>query len=194
MGVSGTGKRALDQEDITEVLKRLTAGDSNAADTLFSHVYGEFRRMARHALAGQSPFHTLQPTELVNEAYLKLIDQTRTDWKNRSHFFAVGALAMRHILVNHAVAKGAGKRGGGAVRVELHDDLLSPHSDRDILLVDEVLTELAQLNSGYAKIVECRFFGGLTWDETAEALDMSPTSVRRHWKVCSAWLRERLSP
>ncbi len=183
-----------DQEDITAVLKRLTAGDSKAAETLFSRVYGEFRRMARSLMASQSPSHTLQPTDLVNEVYLKLVDQTRTDWKNRSHFFAVGAVAMRHILVNHAVAKGAQKRGGGAVRVEFHDELLSPERDHDVLAVDEALTDLAELNEGYAKIVECRFFGGLTWDETAEALGMSSTTVRRHWSVCSAWLRERLAP
>ena len=182
------------KEDITEILKRLSSGDPEAAGTLFSQVYGEFRRIARRMFVNQAPSQTLQPTALVNEAYLKLVDQTRSDWKSRSHFFAVGAIAMRHILVNHALAKGAQKRGGDAIRVEYHDQLLSPERDHDVLALDEALTDLAELNEEYAKIVECRFFGGLTWDETAEALGMSPTTVRRHWKVCSAWLRERLSP
>lgn len=179
-------------ENITVILQRLSGGDSAAGDELFTLVYAEFRRMARHLLAGQLPYHTLEPTALVHEAYLKMVDGTRTDWKNRSHFFAVGAVAMRHILVNHALARGAKKRGGGAIRVALHDELLSPERDQDVLVVDEALKELAALNESYSKIVECRFFGGLTWEETAEALGMSPTTVRRHWNVCRAWLRERL--
>jgi RNA polymerase sigma factor (TIGR02999 family) len=180
-------------ENITVILQRLSEGDSKAGDELFTLVYAEFRRMARHLLAGQLPYHTLEPTALVHEAYLKMVDGTRTDWKNRSHFFAVGAVAMRHILVNHALAKGATKRGSGAIRVALHDEMLSPERDQDVLVVDEALKELAALNERYAKIVEYRFFGGLTWEETAEALDMTPTAVRRHWNVCRAWLRERLA-
>ena len=181
------------KQDITEVLNRLSSGDSRAADTLFSQVYGEFRRIARSMFVNQAPSHTLQPTALVNEVYLRLIDQSRADWKNRSHFFAVGAIAMRQILVNHALAKGTQKRGGNCIRVEYNDQLLSPQRDHDVLALDEALKDLAELNQEYARIVECRFFGGLTWDETAEALGMSHTTVRRHWKVCSAWLRERLS-
>jgi RNA polymerase sigma factor (TIGR02999 family) len=181
------------EEDITEVLRKVSAGDSQAAETLFAQVYGEFRRIARSFLATQRAEHTLQPTALVNEAYLKLVDQSRIDWKDRSHFFAVGSMAMRQVLVNHAVAKNTQKRGGGAIRVELDDQLVSPERDYDILAVDEALQELAQHNAGYAKIVECRFFGGLSWDETAEALGMSATTVRRQWTFCSAWLRERLA-
>lgn len=180
--------------DITAVLRRASAGDQNAAESLYSKVYGEFRRMARQQLSRQHHSHTLQPTALVNEAYLKLIDQNSTTWKNRSHFFAVGAMAMRHVLVNHAIAKKTQKRGGDAIRVPLDDRLISPHQDQDVLAVDEALKELAALNENYAKIVECRFFGGLSWNETAEALGMSATTVRRHWTICSAWLRERLAP
>lgn len=182
------------EDDITAVLRRLSAGDSNAAETLFNKVYGEFRRIAKRAFASQPSSHTLQPTALVNEAYLKLIDQSAADWKSRSHFFAVGAVAMRHILVNHAQAKKTQKRGGDVVHVPLDDQLISRSRDYDVLVVDQALKELAALNESYAKIVECRFFGGLSWDETAEALGMSPTTVRRHWTVCSAWLRERLAP
>jgi RNA polymerase sigma factor (TIGR02999 family) len=183
----------IKEEDTTAVLKRVTAGDRKAAGTLFARLYEDFHRTARMLLSQQCVSHTLQPTALVNEAYLKLVDQSRADWKNRSHFFAVGVVAMRHILVNHAIARSAQKRGGGAVRVELHDNLISPHRYHDVLAVDEALKDLALLNESYARIVECRFFGGLTWDETAEALGMSPTTVRRHWTVCSAWLREHLS-
>ncbi len=179
-------------EDITGILLKVNAGDPGAADQLFMRAYGEFRNLARAYLSRESAGHTLQPTALVHEAYFKLIDQTRTDWKDRSHFLAAGATAMRRILVNHAVAKKRLKRGGDAVKIEFDDRKISGREDQDVLLVDEALNELAELNERHAKLVECRFFGGLTWDETAEALGISDGMARREWRVCRAWLRGRL--
>jgi len=180
------------RQDITEVLLRVSGGDSAASDQLFSSIYPEFRRLARSYLARESPSHTLQPTALVHEAYLRLIDQTRTDWKNRSHFLAAGATAMRRILVNHAVAKKRQKRGGDATRIQLDERTMSVRDDQDVLVVNEALEELAGLNQRHAKLVECRFFGGLTWDETAEVLGVSDGMARREWRACRAWLRNRL--
>jgi len=179
-------------EDITAFLLKVKAGDLGATERLYDRIYPEFRALARAFLSRESPSHTLQPTALVHEAYLKLIDQTRTDWKNRSHFLAAGALAMRRILVNHAIARKRQKRGGDVTRIQVDERLLSVHEDQDVLALDEALTELASLNERHAKLVECRFFGGLTWDETAEVLGISDGMARREWRVCRAWLRTRL--
>jgi len=179
-------------EDITDVLLRVNSGDTGAAGKLFDCVYGEFRMLARRFFARESPGHTLQPTALVHEAYFKLVDQTRVDWKNRSHFLAAGAAAMRRILVNHAIAKKRRKRGGEFTRIQIDEHLLPAKEDADVLAVDDALKELATLNQRHAKLVECRFFGGLTWDETAEVLGISDGMARREWRACRAWLRGRL--
>jgi len=159
---------------------------------LFQSLYGELRSLAGHMLNRQSPDHTLQPTALVHEAFLKLSASEKADWKSRSHFFAAGAGAMRQILVDHARSHLRQKRGGGRKRVELNEELLSVDRDDDVLLVDSALTELARLNERQSKIVEMRFFGGLTEPEMAEALGVSERTVQREWYFCRAWLRNHL--
>jgi RNA polymerase sigma factor (TIGR02999 family) len=138
--------------------------------------------------------HTLQPTALVHEAFLKLIDQSRVDWRDRSHFFAIGAQAMRRILVNHAKSRGRVKRGGGKQKLPLDEALtVSLEDDDEILAVDEALEKLAALDERQAKIVELRFFGGLNVDEVAAVLGVSKRTVEREWAACRAWLRRELS-
>jgi RNA polymerase sigma-70 factor (ECF subfamily) len=172
---------------------RLRNGDASAFDQLFALTYQDFRALAHSYLARESQGHTLQPTALVNEAYLKLVDQRRVDWKSRTHFFAVGAMAMRRILVNHAIAMKREKRGGGcALRVELDEGLISTEHEEDILAVDHALNDLAKLNQRHSQIVELRFFAGLSVVETAEALNVSTSTVEKDWRFCSAWLRTAL--
>ena len=180
--------------EITEFLRRADRGGELPHDQLFGLVYGEFRKLAKSYLARENPNHTMQPTELVHEAYIKLVGQNQVEWKGRSHFFAVGAIAMRRILVNHAVAKKRGKRGGGAPRLPLREGLASSEHDWYVLALDDALNDLASLNDRHAKIVELRFFGGLNVQETAEALQVSVSTVEKDWRFCSAWLRNRLRP
>ena len=162
--------------DATRVLKAVAAGQA-AADQLMGIVYDDLRLLARQFLNRSEPGHTLQPTALVHEAYLRLVDQSQVDWRDRSHFFAVGARAMRQILVNHAKAKGSAKRGGGWHRVPLDSPLvISLGRDEDIVAVDEALQELAGLNQRQAQIVELRFFGGLNMEEVAEVLGLVQTN------------------
>jgi RNA polymerase sigma factor (TIGR02999 family) len=157
-------------------------------------VYDELRRLAGSYLAGETVSHTLQPTALVNEAYIKLVDQTRVDWKGRTHFFAVAAQAMRRILVDHARRRSRQKRGGGHQRIEWSDQLqLCPERDDDLLALDEALTKLAQLDSRQAQIVELRFFGGLTVAEVSQLLNLSKRTVEAEWTMIKAWLRRELS-
>ena len=147
--------------EVTSTLHKLTEGDTSAADRLFAMVYDEFRALANNYLLREPPDHSLQPTELVHEAYLKLVDQTRVDWKGRSHFFAVGAMSMRRILVNHAKAKKREKRGGGAEKIVLEESMaLSREREEDVLAIDQALGALEKLNERQAKIVELRFFRG----------------------------------
>jgi RNA polymerase sigma factor (TIGR02999 family) len=177
--------------DATRVLKALAAGQ-DAADQLRGIVYDDLRLLARRFLQG--PGHTLQPTALVHEAYLRLVDQSQVDWRDRSHFFAVGARAMRQILVNHAKAKGTAKRGGGWQRVPLDSPMvISSGDDSHIVAVDEAIEELAGLNKRQAQIVELRFFGGLNMEEVAEVLGLSKRTVEREWTGVRAWLRQRLA-
>ena len=159
-----------------------------------SLVYDEFRALARSYLQKESASHTLQPTALVNEAYAKLVDQTQVSWQGRTHFFAVGAQAMRRILIDHARSKGRQKRGAGRPRIALDERaLISPQRDEDLLAVGEAIDDLAQLDPRQARIVELRFFAGLTVEEVAEVLEMSKRSVEREWTMIRAWLRRRLS-
>jgi RNA polymerase sigma factor (TIGR02999 family) len=180
--------------EVTAILLQASSGDSQARDRLFLAVYQQFRTLAQSYLSRESDGHTLQPTALVHEAYLKLVDQRRADWKSRSHFFAVGAMAMRRILVDHARARLRDKRGAGADRIPLEDGLLSTEHDADVIAVDDALQDLAGLDERHAKIVELRFFGGLTEAESAEILGVSERTLRREWRMCRAWLRERLAP
>ena len=157
-------------------------------------LYDEFRRLAAYYLERESPGHTLQPTALVNEAYLKLAGQLPGQWQGRTHFFAVGAQAMRRILVDHARSKGRLKRGGDFHRIDLGETrTLSRGNDMDLLEVNDAIEELAKIDSRQAKIVELRFFGGLTVAQTAEALGVSRRTVEADWTLLRAWLRRRFS-
>jgi RNA polymerase sigma-70 factor (ECF subfamily) len=178
----------------SEILTAIVAGDDADSHRLLELVYNDLRRLAGRYLQQERVGHTLQATALVNEAYLKLIDQTKADWRGRSHFFAVGAQAMRRVLVNHAKSKKRLKRGGQGRRVPLDEPLaISAERDEDILALDEALEKLAALDPQQAKLVELRFFGGLNVEETAEVLGVSKRTVERQWTACRAWLRRELS-
>jgi RNA polymerase sigma factor (TIGR02999 family) len=180
--------------EITQLLHRLEAGDRSGVDQLFSAVYQELRNLAAKCFRRESKGITLQPTALVHEAYLKLIDQKAVQWQGRTHFFAVAAQAMRRILVDHARLRGAAKRGGGHKRLHLDDQLLPGiRPNDDILAVDEALSKLAQLDPRQAELVELRFFGGLSVEEAAEVLGISKRAAEREWTMIRAWLRRELS-
>ena len=178
---------------VTQLLADWRQGEEAALEKLTPLVYEELRRLAHRYMAGQQPDHTLQTTALVNEAYLRLVDQTKPSFANRSHFFAVAATAMRQILVNHARAQQRLKRGGGASKVDLDTAaLISPEQTKTVLDVDEALERLAQLDSRKAQVVELKYFGGLNQDEIAEVLKISIVTVRRDWLFARAWLYTEL--
>jgi RNA polymerase sigma-70 factor (ECF subfamily) len=178
----------------SEILTAIVAGDDADSHRLLELVYDDLRRLAGRYLKQERVGHTLQATALVNEAYLKLIDQTEADWRGRSHFFAVGAQAMRRVLVNHAKSKKRLKRGGQGRRIPLDEPLaISAERDEDVLALDEALEKLAALDPRQAKLVELRFFGGLNVEETAEVLGISKRTVEREWAACRAWLRRELT-
>jgi len=180
--------------DTTRLLGETVQGNRSAADKLMKQLYDEFRTLARRYLNRESPAHTLQATALVNEVYMKLVDQTRVDWKGRTHFFAIGAEAMRRVLVDHARRRGRAKRGGRLQPVSLDAALaISARSEADVLAVHEAIEELARLDPRHARIVELRFFGGLSVKEVAEVLGVSTRTVEADWTVIRAWLRRRLS-
>jgi RNA polymerase sigma factor (TIGR02999 family) len=179
--------------EVTQLLTNWSQGDHAALEKLIPLVYEELRGLAHHYMEGQRPDHTLQTTALVNEAYLRLADQSRPDFTNRSHFFAVAAKAMRQILVNHAKAQQRQKRGGGASKVELDEAaLISPEQTEAILDVNEALEKLTMVDSRKAQVVELRYFGGLNQDEIAEVLKISIVTVRRDWVYARAWLYREL--
>lgn len=180
--------------EITSLLTACTTGDPRATDRLMELVYAELRRLAAHYLRSERPDHTLQPTALVNEAYLQLIEQKEQRWQNRAHFVGVAAQLMRRILVDHARAHHALKRGGKQVKVPLDDVfVLSSERSDELLAVDEALTRLAAMDPQQARVVELRFFGGLDVEECAEALKISPATVKRDWNVARAWLYRQLN-
>jgi len=171
----------------------MSAGDGAAAERLLPLVYDELRRVAAGYLRRERPDHTLQPTALVHEAYLRLIDQTRVDWKNRAHFCAVASDMMRRILVDHARKHQAVKRGGGETRISLDEAVSFPReAEIDVLAVDEALLDLARLDPQQGRLVELRFFGGLTLDETAEVMGLSRSTVQREWNMAKAWLYNQI--
>lgn len=179
--------------DISVILKDWSGGNRTSADALLTLVYDELRKIAGRYLRKESSGHTLQPTALVHEAYMKLIDISDINWQDRAHFFAVSANVMRHILVDHARAKLADKRGGDAQRIALEDAIsLSDEPNIDLLAVDEALKELAELDEQQSRIVELRFFGGLTIEETAHVVGISPATVKREWAMAKAWLHRKL--
>jgi RNA polymerase sigma factor (TIGR02999 family) len=185
--------------EITTLLKAWSHGDRTALDRLTPVVYQELRRLARQYMRQEGGGHTLQATALANEAYLRLIDGGGTDWQDRVHFLAVAARIMRRILIDAARRRASAKRGGGMVRIDHStavdfDRLPAPQSDRarELAALDDALTTLSQLDARRAQVVELRFFGGLTVEETADVLQVSPQTVMRDWKIARAWLAREL--
>ena len=175
--------------ELTQLLADWAKGDRSAPDKLFPLVHAELRRIAQRQMSQERPGHTLQATALVNEAYLKLAGQQGFDWQNRAHFFAVCAQVMRHILIDHARAHARDKRGGGAVKVSLNDALVVAEDQAaHFIALDEALRVLERLDPQKGKIVELRYFGGLSVEEAAEVLNVSPRTVRREWQRAKAWL------
>jgi RNA polymerase sigma-70 factor, ECF subfamily len=182
------------QHEVTRLLLDWRGGDRAALDQLVSVVHGELRRLARHYMRGERDGHTLQTSALINEAYLRLVDHTNIDWQNRAHFFGVAAQAMRRVLVDHARARGYQKRGAGAKVVELEEAaMLADDRASEVVALDEALDELARFDQRKAQVVELRYFGGLTGEETAQVLDLSPATVQREWQSAKLWLLRALS-
>ena len=179
--------------DVTQLLKAWRGGDERALEQLAPVVESELRRLARLQLSKESPGHLLQPTALVNELYLRLIDWNAVDWQDRSHFFAVASKIMRRVLVNHAVARRRHKRGGDAVLVSLSEAGGAPDRSEDLLALDEALAALEKIDSRKSRLVELRFFGGLAVNETATVLGVSERTVHREWDLARAWLFRELS-
>lgn len=180
--------------EVTELLIKWSQGDKAALDELMPVIHSELRRLARRYMARERPGHTLQTTALINEAYLRLVDQRGVDWQDRAHFFAVAAQIMRHVLVDHARKYQSDKRGGGAQKVPL-DEVIVANQQRaaELVTLDQALTDLATLDPRQSQIVELRFFGGLTVEETAEVLKIAPITVMREWRTAKAWLRDKCS-
>jgi RNA polymerase sigma-70 factor (ECF subfamily) len=183
-----------DTTEVTQYLKALSHGDPTAMEHVIPIVYQTLRQQAAAYLRREPPGHSMQPTALVHEAFLKLANQQHVDWQGRSHFFAIGAQAMRRILVDHARRKARTKHGGGRHRITLDENLVvSPTRDADLLALDDALDKLAKVDPRQAKIVELRFFGGLSVREVAEVLGVSKRTVEAEWTMVRAWLRRELS-
>ena len=182
----------IPERDITGLLKDWSGGDREALERLMPVVYGELRRLAASYLRSERPDHTLQPTALVHEAYMRLSDQRSVEWANRSHFFHIAARIMRRILVDHARRRRAAKRDAASFRVTLAD---AEAADRapELIALDTALSGLEKLDPQQARIVELRFFGGLTVEETAEATGVSTATVKREWRTARAWLQREIS-
>lgn len=182
-------------DSVTRILAELQSSDGSAADRLLPLLYNELRALAAHCLQHERPDHTLQPTALVHEAYMKLVGDGSTSWENRAHFIGVAARAMRQVLVDHARKLKAAKRGGGQKAVTLDDTLdIGPRSTLDLMALDEALEHLAALDNRQSRIVELRFFGGLTASETACTLGISLSTVENDWRMARAWLHRELAP
>ena len=181
------------RSEVTELLQQWGEGRKEALDRLLPEIYAELRRLAASYLRRERPDHTLQPTALVHEAFLKLVDQRAVRWQNRAHFFGIAARSMRQILVERARARRAAKRGGSRVRVTLDPGLMAAAPQAvDLEVLDDALTRLGKLDPDLAHVVDVRFFGGLSIEEAAEALDISPATVKRRWTVAKAWLAREL--
>jgi RNA polymerase sigma-70 factor (ECF subfamily) len=182
-----------EKKDVTHLLKNAENGDRESLDRLLPVIYDELRRVAANQLQRERAEHTLQPTALVHEAYLRLLEQREVNWQNRAHFFSIAAEMMRRILVNYAVQRNAQKRGDGATRLSLEEALsFSDEKDFDVVALDAALKHLAGYDETQARIVELRFFGGLTIEETADALGISDSTVKREWRMAKAWLKTQL--
>src|SRR5437016_9616404 len=181
-------------QEITQLLLNWSKGDEAALNQLIPLVYPELRKLARRYMGRESPEHTLQTSALINEAYLRLVDQQVVEWQDRAHFFAVAAQVMRHILIDHARSHLYGKRGAGAQHVPLDDAaVVSQERATELVALDGALTSLAKIDERKSKIVELRLFGWLSVDETAEVMNVSPVTVMREWRAAKAWLHREVS-
>lgn len=185
----------MDRTDgITELLGRWREGDAKALDSLIPLVYGELHRLAHRYLRSERPGHTLQSTDLLHEAYIRLADQNRIQWQNRAHFYGVAAALIRNILVDYARTRGAGKRGGNALRLSLNAAVgVADGRDVDLLDLDGALVKLNQHDSALCRVLELRFFGGLTVEETAQVLNVSESTVKRQWVLAKTWIFRELT-
>jgi RNA polymerase sigma factor (TIGR02999 family) len=180
-------------DEVSQLILDWADGDQAALDRLIPLVYNELRRLAHHYMRREHPGHTLQTTALVDEAYLRLVDQTHTHWKSRAQFFGIAAQLMRRILVDHARSHLYAKRGGGARKVALEDvAVLSPQRGADLIALDDALERLSSIDPRKSHVVELRYFGGLSVEETAEILEVSAITVKRDWLVAKAWLRREI--
>ncbi|MEZ5347375.1 MAG: sigma-70 family RNA polymerase sigma factor [Pyrinomonadaceae bacterium] len=179
---------------VTKLLNDWSNGNENALETLMPLVYSELRKMAKHHMRNQPSGHTFQTTELIHEAYLKLASNDDKKWENRTHFFAVAARAMRHILVDHARLKATEKRGDNPIRIELDEaPLVSPGRASEIIALNDALVQLESLDTRKCRVVELKFFGGLTLEEIAEVVGVTRETIKRDWKFSRAWLLSELS-
>jgi RNA polymerase sigma-70 factor (ECF subfamily) len=182
-------------EGVTQLLIDWSKGDKAALDQLMPLVYDELRRLAKRHMARERPEHTLQTSALINEAYLRLVDQKEVHWQNRAHFFAVAAQVMRHILIDHARSYYYTKRGAGAQKIPLDEAaVFTEQRAGEFVALDDALVTLAGLDPRRSQVVELRFFGGLSIEETAEVLKISPVTVQREWRAAKAWLSRFIGP
>jgi RNA polymerase sigma factor (TIGR02999 family) len=184
--------RSAVSADVTGLLRAWSEGDTGAAEKLAPLVYDELKRQAARYMRRERRDHTLRPTALVNEAYLRLVGQDRVAWKSRAQFFGVAAQVMRRILVDHARGRAAAKRAGGWCRVSLDEEMGAPARALDMVELEDALQELSALDPGKVRLVEMRYFAGLSLEETAEVLQVSPSTVTREWRMARAWLYRRL--
>lgn len=182
------------KQEVTQLLRAWNQGDRSALDRLYELVYAELRRLAHHYMSRENPGHTMQTTALVNEAYLRLANTKDLDWKDRAHFFAVSANVMRRILIDGARARRAERRGGDELPIALDEaPEIASKSDPELIALDDALNQLAVVNERQSKVVELRYFGGLSVEETAEALRVSPDTVMRDWRFAKAWLKREMT-
>jgi len=181
-------------ENLTQLLTDWSNGDAQALEKLVPLVYRDLHRLAERHLRSESSSHTLQSTALVHEAYLRLIDQRNTRWQNRAHFFGISAQLIRRILVDHARARKAEKRGGDAAKIQIDESVAAPEQQNlDLVVLDDCLKTLAGIDPQQARVVELRYFAGLTVEETAEVMRVSPTTIKREWRLAKAWLRREIA-
>jgi RNA polymerase sigma-70 factor (ECF subfamily) len=180
--------------DVTGLLIQLSEGNKQVVNEIFPLIYGELKKIAGNYLRNERGNHTLQPTALVHEAYLKLVDHTRINWQNRAHFLGMAATMMRQILIDHARRHRAGKRGGEAENLPLEDSIIIVAGEKsmDLISLDEALKDLAKFDEFKSRLVELRYFGGLSVEETSEVLDVSEITVKRHWRLAKAWLADAI--
>lgn len=185
---------ASESHDVTRLLRAWSAGEEEALDELLPIVYDNLRRIARHQMRFERPGHLLQSTALIHEAYIRLVDQRRVRWRNRAQFFAIASRVMRRILVDEARGRAYAKRGGRALRVSLHESAaVAGERSSDLVALDEALGRLEILDARQSRIVEMRFFGGMTLEEISEVMSLSPATLKREWSAAKAWLYHELS-